>query len=84
MSLMVKNFNKFYKRVEAKKEVPSQGPTMTKDLLVMSVIATIVKDSDTIPMSVRPPTKEEDSPKRRSKREESPPRERRSRDDRYE
>jgi len=32
---------------------------MTKDLLVMSVIATIVEDPDTIPMSVRRPTKEE-------------------------
>ena len=32
---------------------------MTKDLLVMSVVATIVEDPDTIPTSVRPPTKEE-------------------------
>ena len=32
---------------------------MTKDLLVVSVIATIVEDPDTIPMSVRFPTKEE-------------------------
>ena len=32
---------------------------MTKDLLVVSVIATIVEDSDTTPMSVRLPTKEE-------------------------
>ena len=32
---------------------------MTKDLLVVSVIATIVVDPDTTPMSVRPPTKEE-------------------------
>ena len=32
---------------------------MTKDLLVVSVIATIVEDPDTIPMSVRHPTKEE-------------------------
>ena len=32
---------------------------MTKDLLVESVIATIVGDPDTIPMSVRLPTKEE-------------------------
>ena len=32
---------------------------MTKDLLVESVIATIVEDPDTIPMSVRLPTKEE-------------------------
>ena len=32
---------------------------MTKDLRVMSVIATIVEDPDTTPMSVRPPTKEE-------------------------
>ena len=32
---------------------------MTKDLLVMSIIATIVEDPDTIPMSARHPTKEE-------------------------
>ena len=32
---------------------------MTKDLLVVSVIATIVEDLNTTPMSVRPPTKEE-------------------------
>ena len=57
---------------------------MTKDLLVVSEIATIVEDPDTTPMSVRPPTKEEKIRKRRSRREESPPRERRSRDDHYE
>ena len=32
---------------------------MTKDLLVVSAIATIVEDSDTIPMCVWLPTKEE-------------------------
>ena len=32
---------------------------MTKDLLVVSKIATIVEDPDNIPMSVRLPTKEE-------------------------
>ena len=32
---------------------------MTKDLLVISVIATIVEDPDTTPMSVWLPTKEE-------------------------
>ena len=32
---------------------------MTKDILVESAIATIVGDPDTIPMSVRHPTKEE-------------------------
>ena len=32
---------------------------MTKDLRVVNVIATIVEDPDTIPMSVRHPTKEE-------------------------
>ena len=32
---------------------------MTKDLLVETAIATIVGDADTIPMSVRHPTKEE-------------------------
>ena len=32
---------------------------MTKDLLVVSVIATIVENPDTTPMSVRLPTKEE-------------------------
>ena len=58
---------------------------MTKDLLVVSVIATTVEDLDTIPMSVRLPTKEEKIHlKEESRREESPPRERRSRDDRYE
>ena len=36
---------------------------MTKDLLVVSEIATIVEDPDTTPMSVRPPTKEEILPK---------------------
>ena len=55
---MVKNFNKFYKS-RSKERSSSQGPTMTKDLLVVSVIATIVEDPDTIPMSVRLPTKEE-------------------------
>ena len=32
---------------------------MTKDLLVKSETTTIVEDPDTIPMSVRPPTREE-------------------------
>ena len=32
---------------------------MTKDLLVVNVIATIVEDPDTTPMSVWLPTKEE-------------------------
>ena len=32
---------------------------MARDLLVVSVIATIVEDPDTIPMNVRLPTKEE-------------------------
>ena len=32
---------------------------MTKDLLVVSVIATIVEDPDTTPMSVWPPTRED-------------------------
>ena len=32
---------------------------MTKDLRVVNVIATIVEDPDTIPMTVRLPTKEE-------------------------
>src|SRR3954462_15392115 len=60
---------------------------MTKDLLVKSETATIVEDPDTIPMSVRLPTKEEkilQKEEAKGKREESPSRERRSRDDRYE
>ena len=44
---------------EARKEVPRQGPTMTKDPLVVSEIATIVEDPDTTPMSVWLATKEE-------------------------
>ena len=55
---MVKNFNKFYKR-EVRREVPSQGPTVTKDLLVAIAIATIVEDLDTNPTSVQLHTKEE-------------------------
>src|SRR5215216_1344375 len=46
-------------RVEAKKEVTIQGPTMTKDLLVVIAIAIIVEDPDTTQVSVRLPTKEE-------------------------
>ena len=57
LSLMVKKTCST--RIEAKREAPSQGPTMTKDLLVESETATIVEDPDTIPMSVRLPTKEE-------------------------
>ena len=58
---------------------------MTRDLPVESATATIVGDPDTIPMSVRLPTKKREySPKRRSRRDETPPRERRSRDGRYE
>ena len=45
--------------MEAKGETPSQGPAMAKDLLVVIVIATIVEDPDTTPMSVQLPTKEE-------------------------
>ena len=45
--------------MEAKREAPSQGPTMKRDLQVVNEIATIVEDPDTIPMSVRLPTKEE-------------------------
>ena len=49
---------------------------MTKYLLVVIVIATIVEGPDTTPVSVRLPTrKREDSPKR-SRRDESPPKER--------
>ena len=44
---------------EARKEVPRQGPTMTKDLLVVFAIATIVEDPDTTLVSVRLPTREE-------------------------
>ena len=53
----MKNFNKFYKSRSKEREVPSQGPIMTKDLLVMIAIATIVEDPDTTPMCVRLPTK---------------------------
>ena len=52
LSLMVKNFNKFYKNRSKEGEAPSQDPTMTVDLLVVIVIATIVEDPETIPMNV--------------------------------
>ena len=63
-------------RVEARKEVPSQGPTMTKDLLVVSVTATIVEDPHTIPMSVRLPTKEEKILQKEEEKEKNHHRER--------
>ena len=55
---MVKNFNKFYKN-RNKERSSSQDPTMTKYLLVVIVIATIVEDLDTTPMSVWLPTIQE-------------------------
>ena len=55
---MVKNFNKFYKSRSKDRSFKS-STTMTKDLLVESETATIVEDPDTIPMSVRLPTREE-------------------------
>ena len=58
MSLMVKNFNKFYKSRSKERSSKSRS-YHAKDLLVESAIVTIVGDPDTIPMSVRHPTKEE-------------------------
>src|SRR4051812_2314776 len=58
LSLMVKNFNKFYKSRSKYRSSKSRS-TMTKDLLVENKTATIVEDPDTILMSVRLPTKEE-------------------------
>src|SRR3954463_2102816 len=57
---------------------------MTKDLLVESETATIVEDPDTIPMSVRLPTKEEKILQKEEAKEKNHHQERRSRDDRYE
>ena len=83
LSLMVKNFNNFYKS-RSKDRSPSQGPTMRKDLWVMIVISTIVEDPDTPPMSVRLPTRKEKTHQKGEVEVESPHRERRSRDDCYE
>ena len=55
---MVKNFDKFYKSRSKERSSKSRSYN-EKDFLVMSVIATIVEDLDTTPMSVRLPTKEE-------------------------
>ena len=44
---------------------------MTKDLLVVSEIATIVEDPDTTPMSVRLPTKEEKTHLKREAKEKN-------------
>ena len=49
---------------------------MTKDLLVESEIATIVGDPDTIPMSVRHPTKEEKILQKEEAKEKNPHQER--------
>ena len=57
---------------------------MTKDLLVMIEIATIVEGPDTTPMSVWLPTKEEKTHPKGEVEEKNHLQERRSRDDRYE
>ena len=58
LSLMVKNFNKFYK--SRSKERSSKSRSYNgKISSSCNVIATIVEDPDTTPMSVRHPTKEE-------------------------
>ena len=57
---------------------------MTKDLLVVSETATIVEDSNTTPMSVRLPTKEEKTHLKEEAKGKNHLQERRSRDDRYE
>ena len=53
LSLMVKNFNKFYKSISKERSSKSRSYN-DKDLQVVNEIAIIVEDPDTTPMSVRP------------------------------
>ena len=54
---MVKNFNKFYK--SRSNEISSKSRSYNNKRSSGPVIATVVEDPNTIPMSVRHPTKEE-------------------------
>ncbi|SPT16297.1 unnamed protein product [Triticum aestivum] len=82
LSLMVKNFNKFYK--SRSKERSSKSRSYKRSSSHERNCYNCGRPGHCSNECTAPYKRREDSPKRRSRREESPPRERRSRDDHYE
>src|SRR3954470_21189347 len=84
ISLMVKNFNKFYKSRSKDRSSKSRSYNDKRSSSRERNCYNCGRPEHYSNECTAPYKKREDSPKRRSQREESPSRERRSRDDRYE
>src|SRR4051812_25004722 len=84
LSLMVKNFNKFYKSRSKDRSSKSRSYNDKRSSSRERNCYNCGRPGHYSNECTAPYKRREDSPKRRSKREESPSRERRSRDDRYE
>jgi hypothetical protein len=84
LSLMVKNFNKFYKSRSKERSSKSRSYHDKRSSSRERNCYNCGRPGHYSNECTAPYKRKEDSPKRRGRREESPPRERRSRDDRYE
>src|SRR6266516_2516114 len=84
LSLMVKNFNKFYKYGSKERSSTSRSYNDKRSSSRDRNCYNCGRPGHYSNECTATYKRREDSPKRRSKRDESPPRERRSRDDRYE
>ena len=84
LSLMVKNFNKFYKSRSKDRSFKSRSYNDKRSSSRERNCYNCGRPGHYSNECMAPYKRREDSPKRRSRREESPSRERRSRDDRYE
>ena len=84
LSLMVKNFKKFYKSISKERSSKSRSYNEKRSSIRDRNCYNCGRPGHYSNECTAPYKRRENSPKRRSRREESPPRERRSRDDRYE
>ncbi|SPT18408.1 unnamed protein product [Triticum aestivum] len=84
LSLMEKNFNKFYKSRSKERSSKSRSYNEKRSSSRDRNCYTCGRPTHYSSECTTPYKRREDSPKRRSKREESPPRKRRRRGDRYE
>ena len=84
LSLMVKNFNKFYKNISKERSSKSRSYNDKRSSSRERNCYNCGRPGHYSNECTAPYKRREDSPRRRSRREESPPRERKSRDDRYE
>ena len=84
LSLMVKNFNKFYKSRSKERSSKSRSYNDKRSSSRDRNCYNCGRPRHYSNEFTAPYKRREDSPKRRSRREESPSRERRSKDDRYE